>query len=102
MDLSLSQSHKNLKAVKLISLIPHFKFSLFIPKIFVDCLLYARSGPGPLRVAINRVVLALLELEIEAKKGERKEEQRKIINNPTDIGWPFTGHDVILMRGRCV
>lgn len=54
------------------------------------------SGPGTLRVAVNRVVLALSELEIEESKGGRKEEQRKssIIN--------FPGHDMILMRGRSV
>ena len=64
------------KAVKLISFVLHFKFSLIIPKIFVDCLPYASSGPGPLRVAMNGVVLALLELEIE-EKGGSKTEQRK-------------------------
>lgn len=35
------------------------------------------SGPGTLRVVINRAVLDLLELEIEKKKERRKEEERK-------------------------
>jgi hypothetical protein len=39
-----------------------------------------------LRVARNRAVLALLELEIEEKEEERKEKGReKTISNPTDI-----------------